>query len=88
MLLALDVGNLTISVGLFDLKGELKFLATLDTDKSKTADQIAVDLMNLFQLYQFLHGLIQFLGFKYHIQKVPELGWFDLQFFDFMVMSK
>ncbi len=53
MLLALDVGNLTISVGLFDKKGTLKFLATLDTDKSKTADQIAIDLMNLFQLYRY-----------------------------------
>ena len=53
MLLALDVGNLTISVGLFDNQGELKFLAVLDTDKSKTADQIAIDLMNLFQLYHY-----------------------------------
>lgn len=53
MLLALDVGNLTISVGLFDKGGELKFLAVLDTDKAKTADQIAIDLMNLFQLYHY-----------------------------------
>ena len=53
MLLALDVGNLTMSVGLFDEQGALKFLAVLDTDKSKTADQIAIDLMNLFQLYRY-----------------------------------
>ncbi len=53
MLLALDVGNLTMSVGLFDKRGELKFLAGLDTDKAKTADQIAIDLMNLFQLYHY-----------------------------------
>lgn len=53
MLLALDVGNLTMSVGLFDKGGELKFLAVLDTDKAKTADQIAIDLMNLFQLYHY-----------------------------------
>ena len=26
-------------------------MASLDTDKAKTADQIAIDLMNLFQLY-------------------------------------
>ncbi len=52
MLLALDVGNLNVSVGLFDQGGQLKFLASLDTDKVKTADQIAIDLMNLFQLYQ------------------------------------
>ena len=42
MLLALDVGNMTTSVGLFDEMGELCFLSTLDTDKRKTADQIAV----------------------------------------------
>ena len=53
MLLALDVGNMTTSVGLFDETGELCFLSTLDTDKRKTADQIAVDLMNLSQLYHY-----------------------------------
>ena len=53
MLLALDVGNLTMSVGLFNEQGALKFLAVLDTDKSKTADQIAIDLMNYFQLYRY-----------------------------------
>ena len=53
MLLALDVGNLTTSVGLFDEEGVLRFLAGLDTDKAKTADQIAIDLMNLFQLYRY-----------------------------------
>jgi type III pantothenate kinase len=53
MLLALDVGNLTMSVGLFDKGGTLQFLAVLNTDKAKTADQIAVDLMNLFQLYHY-----------------------------------
>ena len=53
MLLALDVGNMTTSVGLFDEMGELCFLSTLDTDKRKTADQIAVDLMNLSQLYHY-----------------------------------
>ena len=53
MLLAVDIGNSTISIGLFDSKGILQFLSSLDTDPRKTADQICVDLMNLFQLYRF-----------------------------------
>lgn len=53
MLLAIDVGNSVTSVGLFDLNGRLQFLANLDTDSRKTADQISIDLMNLFTLYHF-----------------------------------
>lgn len=53
MLLAIDVGNSNTSVGLFDKGKNLRFLASLDTDSRKTADQISVDLMNLFTLYQF-----------------------------------
>ena len=53
MLLAIDVGNSTISAGLFDRKRELKFLASIDTDSRKTADQISIDLMNLFALYRY-----------------------------------
>lgn len=53
MLLAIDVGNSTTSVGLFDRNRELRFLASLDTDSRKTADQISIDLMNLFTLYHF-----------------------------------
>ena len=53
MLLAVDIGNSTISTGLFGLDGELRFLASLDTDYRKTADQLCVDPMNLFQLYHF-----------------------------------
>ena len=52
MLLAVDVGNTNMSIGLFDEGGELAFLAALDTDSRKTADQISVDLMNLFTLYR------------------------------------
>ena len=51
MLLAIDIGNSNISVGLFDKARELRFLASLDTDSRKTADQISIDLMNLFTLY-------------------------------------
>lgn len=53
MLLAIDVGNSTTSVGLFNEKKELQFLAALDTDSRKTADQISIDLMNVFTLYQY-----------------------------------
>ena len=52
MLLAVDVGNSTISVGLFDGARSLRFLAYLDTDSRKTADQLCVDFMNLFTLYR------------------------------------
>ena len=62
MLLAIDVGNSNTSVGLFDKDAKLLFLAALDTDSRKTADQICVDLMNLFALYRFdfaqVHGAI------------------------------
>ncbi|QNL45585.1 type III pantothenate kinase [Oscillibacter hominis] len=53
MLLAIDIGNSTTSIGLFDQLKELRFLASLDTDSKKTADQISVDLMNLFTLYHY-----------------------------------
>ena len=53
MLLAIDVGNSTISVGLFGQEKNLHFLAVLDTDGRKTADQISIDLMNLFTLYHY-----------------------------------
>ena len=53
MLLAIDVGNSNTSVGLFDKDKNLRFLASLDTDSRKTADQISIDLMNLFTLYHF-----------------------------------
>ena len=53
MLLAVDVGNSTTSVGLFDREKTLCFLARLDTDSRKTSDQICIDLMNLFALYHY-----------------------------------
>lgn len=53
MLLAIDVGNSIISVGLFGTDRELMFLASIDTDRRKTADQISLDLMNIFTLYGF-----------------------------------
>ena len=53
MLLAIDIGNSNISVGLFDDKRELKFLSSIDTDARKTSDQICIDLMNIFALYHY-----------------------------------
>ena len=53
MLLAIDVGNSNTAVGLFDGEKNLQFLAALATDSRKTADQICVDLMNLFALYHY-----------------------------------
>ena len=58
MLLAVDAGNSTISVGLFAQDDSLLFRAALDTDNKKTADQFAIDLMNLFTLYGYdVHAL-------------------------------
>lgn len=56
MLLAIDVGNSNTSVGVFDKEKKLQFLAALDTDSRKTADQICIDLMNLFALYHYNIG--------------------------------
>lgn len=53
MLLAIDVGNSYTSIGLFDKDQTLRFVASVDTDSRKTADQISLDLMNLFTLYQY-----------------------------------
>ena len=53
MLLAIDIGNSNISVGLFGQERKLHFLASIDTDSRKTADQISIDLMNIFSLYGF-----------------------------------
>jgi type III pantothenate kinase len=53
MLLAVDVGNSNTSVGVFDQDKKLLFLAAVDTDSRKTADQISIDLLNIFSLYHY-----------------------------------
>lgn len=50
MLLALDMGNTNITVGVFDGK-RLVFESRLATDQAKMADQYAMDLYTLFHLY-------------------------------------
>ena len=53
MLLAIDMGNTNTSIALFGEEKELKFLSTMDTDTHTTADQISINLMNIFSLYQY-----------------------------------
>lgn len=45
MILAVDVGNSNTTVGLFDAAGRLSFLSALETDKDKTKDRCAIDLL-------------------------------------------
>ena len=51
MILAVDVGNSNTTVGLFREDGGLAFRATLETSRSKTRDQCAIDLLGVFSLY-------------------------------------
>ena len=51
MILAVDVGNSNTTVGLFDAAGRLSFLSALETDKDKTKDRCAIDLLGVFGLY-------------------------------------
>lgn len=52
MILTVDIGNTTTTIGLFTPQGELQFRGSLKTDKNKTQDQIAIDLLDMFQLYR------------------------------------
>ena len=51
MVLAVDIGNSTTTVGLFDEAGQLAFRSILETSRSKTRDQCAIDLLGVFGLY-------------------------------------
>lgn len=53
MLLTIDIGNTNITIGAFK-EDELMFVARLSTDRSKTADQYAVDFYNIIKLYSVL----------------------------------
>ncbi len=51
MLLTIDIGNTNITLGVF--KGdELQFTSRLATDRKRTGDQYAVELLNVFKLYE------------------------------------
>ena len=50
MFLTIDVGNTNIKFGIYD-KDELHRIIKISTDSHKTADEIAVELYTLFQVY-------------------------------------
>ncbi|NCE64587.1 type III pantothenate kinase [Pseudoflavonifractor sp. 524-17] len=52
MVLAIDVGNSSTTIGLFDGGGMLSFRSVLPTYKSNTQDQWAIQLTDVFRLYQ------------------------------------
>ena len=52
LVLAIDVGNSSTTIGLFDERGHKTFHSVLGTDKGSTRDQCAVRLMDVFHLYR------------------------------------
>lgn len=50
MLLVVDIGNTNINLGAYDNEN-LVFISRISTDRSKTRDQYAVELKNIFSLY-------------------------------------
>ncbi len=51
VLLALDIGNTTTTIGLFDQAGTALFFSSIETQKRKTGDQCAIDLLGVFSLH-------------------------------------
>lgn len=51
MILAIDVGNTTTTVGLFSGEGKLCLRSTLTTRRDASRDQCAVSLLDVFRLY-------------------------------------
>ena len=51
MILAIDIGNSNMTIGLYTAQGEQRFRSALKTDKNTTRDQCAVDLLDVFRLY-------------------------------------
>ena len=51
MVLAIDVGNTNMTIGLFSAEGALQLRATVKTVIDSTRDQFAMDLRSLFRLY-------------------------------------
>ena len=49
MILTVDIGNTNITIGVFD-ENNLLFTARLATDRKRTEDQYAVELLNIFKL--------------------------------------
>lgn len=51
MILTIDIGNSSITVGLFDPDGRPRFVSSLETTKNKSRDRCAMDLSGIFRLY-------------------------------------
>lgn len=50
MILTVDIGNTNITIGVFDAD-QLLFTSRLATDRKRTEDQYAVELLNVFKLH-------------------------------------
>lgn len=50
MIFTVDIGNTTITMGLYSPEGELRFRGSIKTDRNKTPDQIAIDVLDMFRL--------------------------------------
>ena len=46
MILTVDIGNTATTMGLYTPEGTLRFRGALKTDKNKTQDQLAIDLLD------------------------------------------
>ena len=51
MILAIDVGNTNITAALYTPDGEIRFRSTIKTVKDSTRDQCAINLLDVFRLY-------------------------------------
>ena len=51
MFLAIDIGNSNITLGVFE-DDKILFVSRLSTDRSKTPDQVAVELKQIFDLHK------------------------------------
>ncbi len=52
MILTIDVGNSSTTIGLFTLSGALEFRSVVPTYRNATQDQWAIQLLDIFRLYQ------------------------------------
>ena len=50
MILALDIGNTNITIGVYD-KNDLKFVSRMATDRSRMEDQYAIELRDILDIY-------------------------------------
>ena len=53
MLLTIDIGNTNITMGIYE-GDDLLFTSRLATDRKRTSDQYAVELLNIFNLHNLV----------------------------------